>query len=129
MILFLIVAAVLIAGIVIAAKTYSEEAIPIVIFGGFVCLVLIIIIICQNVNPDGRLQAELQKRETLVYQLENLTYLNDNNLGTTELFDQIAEFNGRIYKHREGRKNPLINWYYLPYMDKIEPIEIGRVKE
>lgn len=125
MILLIIALAVLTAGIIWEVKDeFSYGAMAFCILGGVFSFVLILMAIANNVNAEGRFQADLQKREALVYQLENKTYLNANNLGTTELFKEIAEFNGLIYKHRAGRKNPFINLYFVPYADKIEPIDI-----
>ena len=125
MILLIIALATLIAGIIWNVKDeYSTGAMAVCVLAGITSFVLIIMAIASNVNAEGRFQADLQKREALVYQLENQTYLNDNNLGTVELFEEIAEFNGLIYKHRAGRKNPFINLYFVPYADKIEPIDI-----
>lgn len=125
MILLIIALAALTAGIIWTVKDeFSTGAMALSILAGIASFVLIVMAIVSNVNAEGRLQADLQKRETLVYQLENQTYLNDNNLGTVELFKEIAEFNGLIYKHRAGRKNPFINLYFVPYADKIEPIDI-----
>lgn len=125
MILLIIAVAALTAGIIWEVKDeFSFGAMAFCVLGGVFSFVLILMAIANNVNAEGRLQADLQEREALVYQLENQTYLNDNNLGTVELFKQIAEFNGLIYKHRAGRKNPFINLYFVPYADKIEPIDI-----
>ena len=125
MILLIIALAALTAGIIWEVKDeFSFGAMAFCVLGGVFSFVLILMAIANNVNAEGRLQADLQEREALVYQLENQTYLNDNNLGTVELFKQIAEFNGLIYKHRAGRKNPFINLYFVPYADKIEPIDI-----
>lgn len=125
MILLIIALAALTTGIIWEVKDeYSYGAMEFCVLGGVFSFVLILMAIINNVNAEGRLQADMQKREALVYQLENQTYLNDNNVGTVELFKEIAEFNGLIYKHRAGRKNPFINLYFVPYADKIEPIDI-----
>ena len=128
MILLAISIAALVAGIVWQTKDeYSTPSMVLCEIGGVSVFVLVIMAIAANVNAEGRLQADLQKRESLAYQLEHKTYLNDNNLGTTTLFSEIAEFNGLIYKNRAGRKNPFINLYFVPYADRIEPITIEGV--
>lgn len=62
------------------------------------------------------------ERETLIYQLENETYKNDNNVRTTELLASIAEYNGKVLKMQAGRKNPWIDWFYVPYSEDLELI-------
>ena len=91
-------------------------------FGGAVLVIELAIILSMNVNGE---QAAMEaERETLIYQMENETYKNDNNVGTTELFSSIAEYNGKVLKIQAGRKNPWINWFYAPYGEDLELIDL-----
>ena len=93
-------------------------------FGGAVLVIELAIILSMNVNPTGEQAAMEAERETLIYQMENETYKNDNNVGTTELFSSIAEYNGKVLKIQAGRKNPWINWFYAPYGEDLELIDL-----
>lgn len=91
-------------------------------FGGVVLVIELTAILVVNANPIGEQAAMEAERETLIYQLENETYKNDNNVGTTELLASIAEYNGKVLKMQAGRKNPWINWFYVPYSEDLELI-------
>ena len=56
--------------------------------------------------------------------MKNKTFENDNNLGTTEVLSAVADYNGDVLKMRAGRKNLWINWFYAPYGEDLELIEL-----
>ena len=128
MILALIGVAALVVGIVLAFK--FEFDIPSFIYVTLIVIGTIATIVCSfciasaNICPDARV-AELEaKREAIVYQLENRTYINANNVGTFELMDQIAEFNGTIEAGRVLRNNPWTSWCTSKAWMYVEPIDI-----
>ena len=92
--------------------------------GGIALVIELAVILSMNANLIGAQAAMEAKRETLIYQMENETYKNDNNIGTTELFSSIAEYNGKVLKIQAGRKNPWINWFYAPYGEDLELIDL-----
>lgn len=93
-------------------------------FAGVILAIELTAILVVNVNPIGEKAAMDAERETLIYQLENETYKNDNNVGTTELLSAIAEYNGKILKIQAGRKNPWVSWFYAPYGEDLELIDL-----
>ena len=96
--------------------------------GGIALVIELVVIITSHANAIGDQAAMEAERETLIYQMENETYKNDNNIGTTELFSSIAEYNGKVLKIRAGRKNPWINWLYVPYGEDLELIDLEDYK-
>ena len=92
--------------------------------GGIALVIELVVIITSHANAIGDQAAMEAERETLIYQMENETYKNDNNIGTTELFSSIAEYNGKVLKIQAGRKNPWINWLYVPYGEDLELIDL-----
>ena len=96
--------------------------------GGIALVIELTLLLVVNANPIGEQSAMEAERETLIYQLENETYKNDNNVGTTELFSSIAEYNGKILKMQAGRKNLWINWFYAPYGEDLELINLEGYK-
>ena len=92
--------------------------------GGIALVIELVVIITSHANAIGDQAAMEAERETLIYQMENETYKNDNNIGTTELFSSIAEYNGKVLKIQAGRKNPWINWFYAPYGEDLELIDL-----
>ena len=96
--------------------------------GGIALVIELTVLLVVNANPIGEQAAMEAERETLIYQLENETYKNDNNVGTTELFSSIAEYNGKVLKIQAGRKNPWTNWFYVPYGEDLELIDLEDYK-
>lgn len=96
--------------------------------GGIALVIELVVIITSHANAIGDQAAMEAERETLIYQMENETYKNDNNIGTTELFSSIAEYNGKVLKIQAGRKNPWINWLYVPYGEDLELIDLEDYK-
>lgn len=96
--------------------------------GGIALVIELVVIIVSHANAIGDQAAMEAERETLIYQMENETYKNDNNIGTTELFSSIAEYNGKVLKIQAGRKNPWVNWLYVPYGEDLELIDLEDYK-
>lgn len=67
----------------------------------------------------------LAEREVLEYRLDNPYTENDNNLGSTELYHDITDFNSKIAKGRALHEN---KWTYLfagSYYNDVELIELN----
>lgn len=93
-------------------------------FAGILLVLELVAIVVPHANAIGDQAAMEARRETIIYQLENKTFENDNNLGTTEVLSAIADYNGDVLKMRAGRKNPWINWFYAPYGEDLELIDL-----
>lgn len=93
-------------------------------FAGLLLVIELTAIIAPRANAIGDKAAMEARRETIIYQLKNKTFENDNNLGTTEVLSAVADYNGDVLKMRAGRKNPWINWFYAPYGEDLELIEL-----
>lgn len=92
------------------------------IIGIIVLALLIIQIIVVHVNPEGKLAAYQTEKAMLEYRLDQKEYLNDNNVGMTELMEDITEYNSNLIKAQHGRQNPWINWFYGEYVNELTPI-------
>ena len=92
------------------------------IIGIIVLALLIIQIIVVHVNPEGKLAACQAEKAMLEYRLDQKEYLNDNNVGMTELMEDITEYNSNLIKAQHGRQNPWINWFYADYVNELTPI-------
>ena len=135
MIVVLITIAILLFGIFCTFyMNYSRHSWPDVCsalfssLGGIALVIELVAIVVPHANAIGDQAAMEAKRETIIYQMENETYKNDNNVGTTELFSSIAEYNGKVLKIQAGRKNPWINWLYVPYGEDLELIDLEDYK-
>lgn len=90
---------------------------------GIIALVLLTIqIIVVHVNPEGKLAAYQTEKAMLEYRLDQKEYLNDNNVGMTELMEDITEYNSNLTKAQHGLQNPWVNWFYADYVNELTPI-------
>lgn len=90
--------------------------------GVVVLIVLTIEIILVHANPEGQLAAYQTEKAMLEYRLDQKEYLNDNNVGMTELMEDIAEYNSNLAEAQHGLKNPWVNWFYADYVNELTPI-------
>ena len=90
---------------------------------GIIALVLLTTqIIVVHVNSEGQLASYQTEKAMLEYRLDQKEYLNDNNVGMTELMEDITEYNSRLIKAQLGLQNPWVNWFYADYVNELTPI-------
>lgn len=75
-------------------------------------------------NVDGKLETVNSTRENLVYQLEEGYYINDNNIYSKELFDDVRDFNGSVRAGQRSLENPWISMFYFPKWNEVEVINL-----
>lgn len=92
------------------------------IVGVIVLIVFTIVIISVHANPEGQLAAYQTEKAMLEYRLDQKEYLNDNNVGMTELMEDITEYNSNLAEAQHGLKNPWVNWFYADYVNELTPI-------
>lgn len=85
-----------------------------------------IISICIYCNASATAAEYSAERQSLVYQLENDLYDNDNDLGKKELYDQITEYNKNIVSGRELSHKFLTTCFYPDIYDDLELIEFDK---
>lgn len=90
--------------------------------GVLVLIVLTVEIITVHANPEGQLAAYQTEKAMLEYRLDQKEYLNDNNVGMTELMEDIAEYNSNLTEAQHGLKDPWVNWFYADYVNELTPI-------
>ena len=93
---------------------------------GFVGIIVLIVftigIIKVHANPEGQLAAYQAEKAMLEYRLDQKEYLNDNNVGMTELMEDIAKYNSNLTEAQHGLKSPWVNWFYADYVNELTPI-------
>ena len=108
-------------------KWYADTEHYIVI-GTFVISLIVaffmsLFVIDAQVNKESNTQAYLQRYESLVWELENVNYDNDNDLGKKELYTQIRDYNVSVAKGKVDIENiwitPFVNADYrdVPLID------------
>lgn len=75
-------------------------------------------------NVDGKLETVNSTRENLVYQLEEGYYINDNNVYSKELFEDVRDFNSSVRAGQRGLENPWISMFYFPKWNEVEVITL-----
>lgn len=106
--------------------TWSDAFGAIFVILGAVSLIALIIctiqIIAVHANPEGELAAAQTKKAALEYRLSQKEYLNDNNIGMTELMEDITEYNSDLAEAQHGLQNPWVSWFYADYVNELTPI-------
>jgi heme/copper-type cytochrome/quinol oxidase subunit 2 len=87
-------------------------------------LIMSIFVINANVGVEGKIASNEQRYESLVYQLENEIYENDNDLGKYDLYNQIREWNEDLAKGKAMQNDFWFGIFYPDIFDKFEFIEL-----
>ena len=86
--------------------------------------------IVARAGADAYLASMQEKRSTLVYQLENDIYDNDNDLGKKELYSEITEYNCDVAEGKIKQNNIWVYNIYPNVYDELELIEFPeQIKE
>ena len=92
------------------------------VIGIVILIILTVGIIAVHVNPEGQLAAYQAEKAMLEYRLDQKEYLNDNNVGMTELMEDIAKYNSNLVEAQHGLQNPWVNWFYADCVNELTPI-------
>lgn len=92
------------------------------VIGAIALIFCTIQIIVVHANPEGHLAAYQSEKAMLEYRLDQKEYLNDNNIGMTELMRDITEYNSDLAEAQHGLQNPWTNWFYADYINELTPI-------
>lgn len=130
-VVFILALAVFIALVVWGCNKYSALGcissivgfIGTVIFG-IVMVFSTIVIINENVYSDSLYEKYTTRKATLEWRLEQDYTNNDNNLGATELYEEIQEYNETLASAKANRANPWLKIYAGEYVDRLEFIEL-----
>ena len=79
------------------------------------------IAVSASVGSESYLASMQEKRNALVYQLENNLYDNDNDLGKKELYSEITEYNCDVANGKIMQDNI---WVYNLYSDVYDDLEL-----
>lgn len=87
--------------------------------------VMIAVAVCNNhIGIDANIATFEQRYESLVYQLENNLYDNDNDLGKKELYDEIRYWNEDLARRKVMQYDPWVGAFYPDIYDRFEFIEL-----
>lgn len=78
-----------------------------------------------NIGVSGKISRWETQRSSLVYQLENDLYDNDNDLGKKELYSEIQEWNEKLMVGKAMKDDLWLGIYYPDQLyDSLEPITL-----
>lgn len=125
--IFLILIAVIAAGIWIMEKTYWDEIVGIMmsLFGTILLLTCLLLFVVRTVGAEGQKQAKLQEYAALTYQLENDLYENDNDIGKKALMNQITSWNKDLAFHKAVQRDIWIGVFIPNIYDDLQFIDLG----
>ena len=92
---------------------------------GIVMVFSTVVVINENVYSDSLYEKYTVRREALEWRLEQDYTDNDNNLGATELYKEIQEYNEDLASAKSNRTNPWLRIYAGEYVDRLEFIELN----
>lgn len=94
---------------------------------GITCLVLvfeIVIMLVANTEVSGKIASYEQRYESLVFQLENNLYNNDNDLGKKKLYNQIQRWNEDLARGKAMQDDIWLGVFWPDIYDDFEFIEL-----
>lgn len=103
-IILILLSVTVITAVVAVVTERSDFDIMLIIFGtlsmifGIVLAVVVMLAVVANISTDGFIESSKQRYNSLVYQLKNNLYDNDNDLGKKELYNQIQDWNEDLAK-------------------------------
>lgn len=125
--------AVFIASIIVIHKFLDEDGI-LGLFGiigvitlllsGLLSAIMITSALINNAGARGSIGAYKERYESLMYQLENNLYDNDNDLGKKELYNQIQEWNEDLARGKAMQNDFWFGVFYPDIYDCFEFIDI-----
>ena len=92
---------------------------------GIVVVFSTIMVVDENVYSDALYEKYTARREALEWRLGQNYTDNDNNLGATELYKEIQEYNEDLASAKANRANPWLKIYAGEYVDRLEFIEMN----
>lgn len=97
----------------------------IAVIAAFAIVISVIGMICSYVDVEAKIAENNKRYESLVYQLENNLYDNDNDLGKKELYNEIREWNEDLAYYQNIQDNFWVGIFYPDVFDQFEFIELG----
>ena len=115
---------IIIAGFVLFTYDLENLGIAISAIGIFGIIASVVVLAINYIGIDGYIARMNTRYETLVYQYENDTYDNDNDLGKRELMVDIQNWNEDLSSRRERQRDFWIGIYIPNIYDQFEFIEL-----
>lgn len=89
-----------------------------------VSAVMVVMVVVVNINPSAARARNQQEYSSLVYQLENNLYDNDNDLGKKELYKEITEWNMNVAEGKIMEHDLWVGIFYADFYGELDYIEL-----
>ena len=106
------------------AEMIGLISIVVSILCAFAVAIMIIVAAVNNIGTAGLIALNEQRYESLVYQLENNLYDNDNDLGKKELYNQIQSWNEDLANGKQMQRDIWVGMFYPNIYDDFTYIEL-----
>lgn len=126
MLIFVVLIAVTILSFVVAIKSYNDLFAIIPGVSSTVLLILVIMAVSTNIAYSGDIEANKKLYESLTYQLENDIYDSDNNIGKSELYEKITDWNTDLARGKAMTHNIWIGILWSDAYDEFNFIEFPK---
>lgn len=87
---------------------------------GVVDILMILCAIDVNISKEANVAGWQQRYDSIVYQLDNNLYDNDNDVGKKELYDQIQAWNEDLAVNKVMQDNIWVGIFYPDVFDNFE---------
>lgn len=95
----------------------------IAIIAGIVAVIMAFVIIDSHTNIEAKTAENQQRYNSLVYQLENNLYDNDNDLGKKELYEDIEGWNKNLAYYQKAQDDLWMGIFYPNIYDQFKFIK------
>ena len=126
MLIFVVLIAVIILSFVVAVKSCNDLFAIIPGVSSTVLLILVIMAVLTNITYSGDIEANKKLYESLTYQLENSIYDSDNNIGKSELYEKITDWNTDLARGKAMTHNIWIGIFWSDAYDEYDFIEFPK---
>lgn len=129
--IFLFILVLCIIGTIIGSFGYENWNDVLLVFSGVgliisavTVIIMTIFVIDANTAIDAKIATNQQRYEMLVYQVENETYENDNDIGKYELYNQVREWNEDLANGKAKQYNFWYGIFYPNIYDNFDYIKL-----
>lgn len=129
--IFLFILVLCIIGTIIGSlgyKNWNDVLLVFSVVGLIISIVTVIIMTISAIDANTAIDAQIatnqQRYEMLVYQVENETYENDNDIGKYELYNQVREWNEDLANGKAKQYNFWYGIFYPNIYDNFDYIKL-----
>lgn len=106
-------------------KCFSTIMYAFGVFSAVILFLEFVFSIGAHIGTEGLIDANKHRYESLVYQLENNLYDNDNDIGKKQLYDEIREWNEDLAYGKSMQHDVWFGIFYSNIYDNFDFIPLN----